>query len=152
MHLHTSMHTCTHTHTHTHTQQQKNTPQKTHTHQTGQYAWLWKKPSLEIVIEQVCLEGSLKRGGRIGVVECLRQTVPNWWASIRNCSKLMGQHKKTTFHQMFSCLHKGWQRFRCWMWIVIVLMEHKVEGDWTGSSHDKEMFKRWNWSRLCVVY
>ena len=32
-----------------------------------------KKDSLEIVTEQVRLEGGFKRGGRIRVVECLRQ-------------------------------------------------------------------------------
>ena len=41
-----------------------------------------KKNSLEIVIEQVRLEGGLERGGRIRVAECLRQTVPNRWASV----------------------------------------------------------------------
>ena len=33
------------------------------------------KNSLEIVIEQVRLEGGFKRGGRIRAVECLRQIV-----------------------------------------------------------------------------
>ena len=45
------------------------------------------KNSLEIIIKQVvCLEVSFKRGGRIRVVECLRQIVPNRWASIRKRS------------------------------------------------------------------
>ena len=63
-----------------------------------------QKDNLETVTEQVCLESSLKRGGRIRVAECLQQIVLNGWASVR----------------MFLCLHKGWQRFRCRMWIVIV--------------------------------
>ena len=33
------------------------------------------KSSLEIVVEQVRLEGGFKRGGRIRVAECLRQIV-----------------------------------------------------------------------------
>ena len=41
------------------------------------------KNSLEIVIKQVRLEGSFKRGGRIRVAECFRQIVPDRWASIR---------------------------------------------------------------------
>ena len=37
------------------------------------------KNSLEIIIKQVRLEGGFKRGGRIRVAECLRQTVrPGW--------------------------------------------------------------------------
>ena len=39
-----------------------------------------------LVTEQVRLEGRFKRGGRIRVVECLSQTVPNRWASVRNQS------------------------------------------------------------------
>ena len=41
------------------------------------------KNSLEIIIKQVHLEGSFERGGRIKVVECLRQIVPDIWASVR---------------------------------------------------------------------
>ena len=44
------------------------------------------KNSLEIVIKQVRLEGGFKRGGRIRVAECLRQIVPDRWASIRKRS------------------------------------------------------------------
>ena len=33
------------------------------------------KNSLEIIIKQVHLEGNFKRGGRIRVVECLRQII-----------------------------------------------------------------------------
>ena len=44
------------------------------------------KNSLEIVTEQVRLEGGFKRGGRIRVAECLRQTVPNRWASVKRRS------------------------------------------------------------------
>ena len=42
-----------------------------------------EKDRLEIVTEQVCPEGYFKRGGKIKVAECLRQTVPNRWASVR---------------------------------------------------------------------
>ena len=41
------------------------------------------KNSLEIIIKQVRLEGGFERGGRIRVAECLRQIVPDRWASIR---------------------------------------------------------------------
>ena len=41
------------------------------------------KNSLEIIIKQVHLEGGFKRGGRIRVAGCLRQIVPNRWASVR---------------------------------------------------------------------
>ena len=44
------------------------------------------KNCLEIVIERVRLEGGFNRGGRIRVAECLRQTVPNRWASVRKRS------------------------------------------------------------------
>ena len=44
------------------------------------------KNSLEIIIKQVRLEGGFKRGGRIKVAECLRQTVPNRWARVRKGS------------------------------------------------------------------
>ena len=44
------------------------------------------KNSLEIIIKQVRLEGGFERGGRIRVAECLRQIVPDRWASIRKRS------------------------------------------------------------------
>ena len=44
------------------------------------------KKSLEIIIKQVRLEGGFERGGRIRMAECLRQIVPNRWASIRKRS------------------------------------------------------------------
>ena len=44
------------------------------------------KNSLEIVIKQVRLEGGFERGGIIRVAECLRQIVPDRWASIRKRS------------------------------------------------------------------
>ena len=91
------------------------------------------KNSLETIIKQVHLEGGFKRGGRIRVAECLRQIVPNRWACIRKI-----------FHQMFFCLHDGWQRFMCRMRIVIVLLEFKVEGD---QADTEGLFQRWNWSR-----
>ena len=54
------------------------------------------KNSLEIVIKQVRLEGGFERGGRIRVADCLRQIVPDRWASIR----------KKIFHQILLCLHE----------------------------------------------
>ena len=44
------------------------------------------KNSLEMIIKQVRLEGDFKSGGRIRVDECLRQIVPNRWASVRKRS------------------------------------------------------------------
>ena len=44
------------------------------------------KNGSEIIIKQVCLEGGFERGGRIRVAECLRQIVPDRWASIRKRS------------------------------------------------------------------
>ena len=44
------------------------------------------KDSLEIIIKLVRLEGGFERGGRIRVAECLRQIVPDRWASIRKRS------------------------------------------------------------------
>ena len=58
-----------------------------------------------------------------------------------NFSKQMGQRKKTIFHQMFLYLHEGGQRFMCWMWIVIVLLEYKAEG---GRTDNEGLFQRWN--------
>ena len=95
-HTHTHTHTRTHTHhaPHTHTQRMH---ARTHTHTNTlphphpQHIHVGRgdrhgceKDSLEIVIEQVRLEGGFKRGGRIRVAECLRQIVPNRWASGRN--------------------------------------------------------------------
>ena len=39
--------------------------------------------SLEIVIKKVGLEGGFERGRRLRAAECLKQTVPNRWASVR---------------------------------------------------------------------
>ena len=48
------------------------------------------KNSLEIVTKQVRLEGGFERGGRIRVAECLRQIVPERWASIKKRSFICG--------------------------------------------------------------
>ena len=62
------------------------------------------------------------------MAECLRQIVPDRWASIR----------KISFTKCF-CLYTGGgggggsQRFVCQMQIVIVLLEYKVEGDRTDT-------------------
>ena len=63
----------THTHTHTHTASNEGMGRAV-------------KNSLEIIINQVRLEGGFERGGRIRVAECLRQIVPDRWASIRKRS------------------------------------------------------------------
>ena len=75
------------------------------------------KNSLEIIIKQVRLESGFVRGSRIRVAECLRQIVPDSWASIR----------KRSFTKCF-CVYTGGgegggQRFVCQMQIVIVLLE-----------------------------
>ena len=75
------------------------------------------KNSLEIVIKQVRLEGSFKRGGRIRVVECLRQIVPDRWASIR----------KRSFTKCF-CVYTGGDKgscVRCRQHIYTILMKQK---------------------------
>ena len=58
------------------------------------------KKSLKIIIKQVRLEGGLKRGGRMRVLECLRQIVPNRWANIR----------KRSFTQCFCIYMRGVRR------------------------------------------
>ena len=89
------------------------------------------KDSLEIIIKQVRLEGGFERGRRIRVAECLRQIVPDRWASIR----------KRSFTKCF-CVYTGEgggggeggeQRFVCQMQIVTVLLGYKVEGDRTDT-------------------
>ena len=60
------------------------------------------KNSLEIIIKQVHLEGVFERGGRIRVAECLRQIVPDRWASIR----------KRSFAKCF-CLYTGDDKGLC---------------------------------------
>ena len=59
------------------------------------------KNSLEIIIKQVRLEGGFERGGRIRVAECLRQIVPDRWASIR----------KRSFTKCF-CVYTGMAKVR----------------------------------------
>ena len=63
-------HTHARTHTHTHTESDEGMGRAV-------------KNSLEIIIKQVRLQGGFERGGRIRVAECLRQIVPDRWASIR---------------------------------------------------------------------
>ena len=55
----------------------------THTRMLDKGIGMAVKNSLEIIIKHVRPECGFKRGGKIRVVECLRQTVPNRWASIR---------------------------------------------------------------------
>ena len=74
---HTHTRTRTHTHTHAHTQRASDEGM-------GRAV----KNSLEIIIKQVRLEGGFERGGRIRVAGCLRQIVPDSWASIRKRSYL----------------------------------------------------------------
>ena len=54
------------------------------------------------------------------MAECLRQIVPDRWASIR----------KRSFTNVFVFTR---QRFVCQMQVVIVLLEYKVEGDRTDT-------------------
>ena len=60
------------------------------------------KNSLEITIEQLHLEGGFEGGGRITVAECLRQIVPDRWASIR----------KRSFTKCF-CVYTGGDKDSC---------------------------------------
>ena len=120
-HTHTIRRACNeHTHARTHA----------HTHVGRGDRHGYEKDSLEIVLEQVRLEGGFKTKRRIKAAECLRQTVPNRWASVRKGS-----------HQMFLDLHQVRQRFVCRMRIVIVLLEYKVEGDRTDT---EGLFMKWN--------
>ena len=57
------------------------------------------KNSLEIIIKQVHLEGGFERGGRIRVAECLRQIVPDRWASIRIRPTLTSKTSLKSHHQ-----------------------------------------------------
>ena len=75
----------------------KHTHIHTHTQMSDEGMGRAVKNSLEIIIKQVRLEGGFERGGRIRVAECLRQIVPDRWASIRIMY----------FTPMFVCLHKG---------------------------------------------
>ena len=84
-------HTHTHTHTHARTHARARARARTHTHThthtvSDERMGRAVKNSLEIIIKQVRLEGGFKRGGRIRVAECLRQIVPDRWASIRKRS------------------------------------------------------------------
>ena len=87
---HTHIHKHAHAHTHTHTHRA-----------SDEGIGTVVKNSLEIIIKQVRLEGGFERGGRIRVAGCLRQTVPDSWASIRKRSYL----PPTTTSKMFAvCL------------------------------------------------
>ena len=98
-HTHTHMHIRTHARTHTHT----HTHARAHTHTVSDEGMgRAVKNSLEIVIKQVRLEGGFKRGGRIRVAECLRQIVPDRWASIR----------KRSFTKCF-CVYTGGDKGSC---------------------------------------
>ena len=82
-------HTHTHTHTYTHARTRTHTHARTHARahaRTHEGMGSAVKNSLEIIIKQVRLEGGFKRGGRIRVAECLRQIVPDRWASVRKRS------------------------------------------------------------------
>ena len=62
-----------------------NTHTHTHTCRTGNRHGC-EEDSLEIGVEEMSLWEALTEGGRIRVAECLRQTVPNSWASVRKRS------------------------------------------------------------------
>ena len=56
-----------------------------------------------MVIKQVRLEGGFERGGGMRVAECLRQIVPDRWASVR----------KRSFAQCFCVYTRGDQGSLC---------------------------------------
>ena len=86
------------THTHTHTHARTHARARTHAHSASDEGiGMTVKNSLEIIIKQVHLEGGFKRGGTVRVAECLRQIVPDRWASIR----------KRSFTTCF-CVYTGW--------------------------------------------
>ena len=87
------MATIYHTSYHTHA--------RTYTHvRWGTLTRLWEIKCLEIITERVLKRFSNRKNNMRGRV------------LQANCSKL-SQRKKTTFHQLFLCLHGGWQRFGC---------------------------------------
>ena len=65
---------------------QEHTHKHTHTHWGLDTHGCERADSLKIVTEQVGLEGSSERGRKLRVAECLKQTVPNRWASVRKWS------------------------------------------------------------------
>ena len=81
-----------------------NNTNHTHTHTQHRNEGIGRavKNSLEIIIKQVRLEGGFERGGRIRVAECLRQIVPDRWASIR----------KRSFTKCF-CVYTGGDKGLC---------------------------------------
>ena len=98
-------HTHTHTHTHMHARTCARARARTHTHThtvSDERMGRAVKNSLETVIKQVRLEGGFKREGRIRVAECLRQIVPDRWASIR----------KRSFTKCF-CVYTGGDKGSC---------------------------------------
>ena len=104
-HTHTHTHTCTNARAraHTHTHARTCARARTHTHTVSDEGMgRAVKNSLEIVIKQVRLEGGFERGGRIRVAECLRQIVPDRWASIR----------KRSFAKCF-CVYMGADKGSC---------------------------------------
>ena len=80
----------------------KHTHIHTHTQMSDEGMGRAVKNSLEIIIKQVRLEGGFERGGRIRVAECLRQIVPDRWASIR----------KRSFTKCF-CVYTGGDKGLC---------------------------------------
>ena len=82
----THTHARAHAHTHTCMHARMHIRMHAHTQASDKGIGMAVKNSLEIIIKQVRLEGGFKRGGRIRVVECLRQIVPNRRASTRNRS------------------------------------------------------------------
>ena len=108
--------------THTHTRTHARTHTRTHTHTSD-----------------AAIGAAVKRLFRNSY-----STVASWGQPLKrrknqsggvfeaNGSKQMGQRKKTFFHQIFWCLHEGWQRFGWQMWIAIVLLEYTIQGDRTG--------------------
>ena len=94
-------------------------PPPTHTHKHVRWTDRQgcEKDGLETVTEEVRLEGGFKRGRRIRVAECLRQSFPNRWASVR----------KRSFAKCF-CVYTRVYKGSYVGWIVIVLLGYRVEG------------------------
>ena len=77
------------------------------------------KNSLEIIIKQVRLGGDFKRGGRIRLAECLRQIVPDRWASVRKrsvtecfCVYARGYKVRVSNADLTDCLYTVFDRQR----------------------------------------
>ena len=89
---------------------------RTHTHMHAHTHVRWgnmhgcEKDSSEVGIVEVHPESGLERGGRSRVAECLRQTVPNRWASVRKWSSpnVFVSTWGVTKHEIVASLQNWW--------------------------------------------